>query len=110
MFRRHRSHLLLSMALLAPSLLSTLARAQGSADSPSAAAATPAAPPPAAPAAPASSRPPLVPATTPSPASSPSAAAADSGSTISPSRDQRDLAAQGAQRPSAGELVGSPQE
>jgi uncharacterized protein (TIGR04551 family) len=100
------------MALLAPALLSSVARAQGSA---------PAARPetstdssnPTVPAPPQPPRPPLI-APVPSP-SAPIEAAPPPTIRItpavpSPSHDQQELAAQGSQRPEAGELAPAPQQ
>jgi len=96
--RRRRSHLLLSLALAAPMLASSAVRAQ-SEPPPSAASAS---------TAPAEPRPALV---GPAPAAQPAAPAAPvSPAAINPSRDQQDLGTQGAQRPGAGEMAGSPQE
>src|SRR5580692_229480 len=87
---RSRSHVLLSIALFAPLVVPSVARAQD---------ASPQTPAPTAPAvavtpAPATDAPPPAPPViTPAPAP------------VSPSRDQQDLAAQGALRPDAGDLA-----
>jgi uncharacterized protein (TIGR04551 family) len=102
-----RLHVLLFLALLAPLLTSPAALAQGS-PTPASPAAAPSTPTPAAASAPAPAAEPPSARTAPAPAApaAPSGAAA----AINPSRDQRDLAAQGATRPSSGEMVGSAQE
>jgi uncharacterized protein (TIGR04551 family) len=110
MLRRLRLHALLSLALFAPLMTSTVARAQSNTAGP-----TPAAPPTSTPAPPSpqggpsppTERQPLM---TPAPVPAPPAATPNPVTTISPSRDQRDLATQGAARPGAGEMVGGPQD
>lgn len=116
MLARHRTRLLTSLALAAPLLLLAPAvRAQAAPTPPSSASAAPPAPPPAA-----EPRAPLVTPAPPAPAPAPTQAAATPPpppppvspvGTISPSRDQQQLAAQGTQPVSGvGEPVGSPRE
>jgi len=107
MRRRHRSNVLFPLALFAPLLTSVLALAQGNAASPAPVAPSPSAANPAVTdLPPATSRPPLMPAA-PTPSDGASSA---SVTAIAPARDQRDLANQGTQRPSAGEMVDRSQE
>ena len=103
---RRRSHVLLVLALFAPLPLTSSAYGQ-TAPTPSA---------PSAPAQPGATSPPPATAEPPhAPLIAPAPASADSGPSappttsapISPSRDQQDLAAQGSQRPEAGELAAS---
>jgi uncharacterized protein (TIGR04551 family) len=99
MFRRRCSHVLLSLALVGPSLVSAVARAQAS---PPTATTPTSAPSPSTPPVAAPERVPLV---SPAPAPAPS----NPVTSISPARDQRELAAQGTERPNAGELSGTAQ-
>jgi uncharacterized protein (TIGR04551 family) len=112
---RRRLHVCFFLALTLPILGTSAAQAQAGAPPAPAASGSPGAAPSTAPPAvdrapPASDarRPALLPETAPA---APSAAPSPSPSTIvDPAHDQRDLAAQGAQRPGAGDLAGSPQE
>jgi uncharacterized protein (TIGR04551 family) len=104
------------MALAAPVLVclaSSPARAQGT----PAASERPSASPPPGPSA--EPRPPLVPTSSPPPspepppassASAPAPAAGGAPSLVNPARDQQELAAQGAQRPTSGEVPANPQD
>jgi uncharacterized protein (TIGR04551 family) len=109
MLARQRSLYLLAAAVVSVTLgASSLARAQGTQPPTQAAPAPqqqPAAPAPSAPPAPAPSSPPPS-----SAAPAPAQAAPSPVTTISPSQDQQQLAAQGLQRPAGGENVGSPQQ
>jgi uncharacterized protein (TIGR04551 family) len=102
---RRCSHVRLTLALAAPLLASSLAHAQDRAPAASTAGAPSSPPSTAAPGSSPVPRSPLVPSTSPASAPSPSPSAL-----VNPARDQQDLATQGTQRPTAGEVAANPDE
>jgi uncharacterized protein (TIGR04551 family) len=112
---RRRSIVCLSLALAAPLFASTSASAQEGGPRASATGATSASPPPPTPPEnPPADRSTLVPSTAPAAATAPpapsTATSVSSPVLVNPARDQQELAAQGSQRPTAGELAAGGRE